>query len=89
VNGTLHELDVLSSPSKTNIYASFDITLTASEIGCARHPFTSPPPTTNQLYFANSCYANELQPLLASPSSSQTPLCFAAGAATYAGLPPR
>ena len=50
--------------------ASFDITLTAGAIGCGRHPFTSPPPTSNRLYFANSSYANELQPLLASPSST-------------------
>jgi len=26
--------------------ASFDITLTAGAIGCVRHPFTPPPPTT-------------------------------------------
>ena len=44
VNGTLHELEVLSLPSKTNVYASFDITLTAGAIGYALHPFTPPTP---------------------------------------------
>jgi len=49
--------------------ASFDITLTAGAIGCVRHPFTPPPPDYYRLYSANSSYANELQLLLASPSS--------------------
>ena len=89
VNGTLHELDVLSSPSKTKVYASFDITLTAGTIGYARHPFKPPPPTTNRLYSANSSYADELQICLGESKLPQNTLCFAAGAATYAELPPR
>jgi len=87
VSGALHELDVISSHSKTNIYALFDITLNAGAIGCAWLPLTSPLPTTNRLYSANSSYANELQPLLASPSSPQKNLYVSAGAVTYSELP--
>jgi len=88
VKGALHELDVLSSPSKTNVYASFDITLTAGAIGYARHPFTPPPLTTNQLYFADSSYANEVQICLGESKLPKNTLMFCGGGCYIRGVAP-